>query len=58
MGMLHSDLGYYRQRASTERKLAKNATNRDVAEIHGELARQYEALIEHPELRGMVRAVG
>ena len=55
--MLHSDLEYYRQRAAAERKLARNAANRDVAEIHEELALQSEALIEHPKLRGMVRAV-
>jgi len=56
--MLHSDLEYYRQRAAAERKLARNAANRDIAEIHEELARQYEALIERPELRGIVRVVG
>ena len=55
--MLHSDLVYYRQRAAAERKLATATANRDVAEIHEELARQYEALIEHAELRGMVQSV-
>ena len=49
--MLHSDLEYYRQRAAAERELAQAAERADVAAIHEELARQYEALAEHPELR-------
>ena len=39
--MLPSDTEYYRLRAATER----------------ELAGQYEALIENPELHGILRAV-
>ena len=48
--MLPHDLEYYRDRARTERALAKAAERRDVADIHEELAKQYEALVRHPEL--------
>jgi hypothetical protein len=45
------DIRYYRRRASDERKRAKEARRADVAAIHEELACQYEALIEHEDLR-------
>lgn len=45
------DLEYYRQRAITERALATASARANVAAIHEELARQYEALVEHEELR-------
>lgn len=48
------DIEYYRERALTERALAKAAERQNVAEIHEELAKQYEALAEHPELLGPV----
>jgi len=47
----HDDVEYYRQRALSERTLAESADRRIVAEIHTELARQYEALIEQADLR-------
>lgn len=49
--MSSDDLNYYRQRAITERVNAKLADRADVAEIHEELARLYDALIEHETLR-------
>jgi len=54
--MLPNDIQYYGERAATERERARNAANPDIAEIHEELARQYEAMIKHPELRGVLRA--
>lgn len=49
--MSSNDTEYYRQRAITERELAKASTRSNVAAIHEELARQYDALVEHAELR-------
>ena len=49
--MLSKDVEYYRQRASAERRLALASSQQNVAEIHEELARQYQGLIDHVELR-------
>lgn len=49
--MPSNDTDYYRQRAATERAMAQAAGQRNVAEIHEELARQYEALVDQVELR-------
>ena len=49
--MSSDDGDYYRRRAAEERDRAKAADRRDVAEIHLELARQYEALVENEDLR-------
>ena len=49
--MSSEDLSYYRRRAQQERELASKASNAEVAEIHDELARLYDALIEHRSLR-------
>jgi hypothetical protein len=49
--MSPTDVAYYRRRADDERKRAREASRAHVAAIHEELARQYEALIEHIELR-------
>ena len=49
--MSADDVSYYRQRAQTERERAKLSSSEDIAEIHEELARLYEALIEHASLR-------
>ena len=46
-----SDTEYYRMRATEERQKALQSSNRDVAAIHEELARQYQALIDQVELR-------
>ena len=45
------DEDYYRGRAIEERIAAKDASQANVAQIHEELARLYEALADHPELR-------
>jgi hypothetical protein len=50
-----SDVEYYRQRASAERELARDAERTDVAAIHEELARQYEALVNRADLRPTLR---
>ena len=42
---------YYRERANAERALAGEASQANVAAIHAELARLYEAMIDQPELR-------
>ena len=49
--MVRDDIAYYRQRAVTERAMAKFANRKEVAVIHEELARQYEALADQHELR-------
>lgn len=49
--MSFDDTSYYRQRAVTERAMALASERQDVREIHEELARQYEALVTHAELR-------
>ena len=46
-----NDAEYYRERARVERNLADEADRSDVADIHLELARLYEAMVEQPELR-------
>jgi len=46
-----NDVTYYRRRAETERRLAAESENADVAAIHEELAVQYEALVNRAELR-------
>ena len=49
--MSSEDTEYYRQRAVAERAMALKADRQDVAAIHEELARQYEALVDQAELR-------
>ena len=49
--MSSDDTSYYRQRAVNERAMALAADRQNVREIHEELARQYEALVEQAELR-------
>lgn len=53
--MSSSDVEYYRQRAEAERRLAQDSRRADVAAIHEELARQYEALVNRAELRPTLR---
>lgn len=55
--MSSDDIGYYRQRAITERVNAKRAERAEIAEIHEELARLYDALVEHEVLRPQFRPV-
>ena len=49
--MSSHDIEYYRTRAAEERRAAADATQSEVAAIHLELARLYQALVEQPELR-------
>ena len=49
--MSSDDVHYYRQRAQAERERAKLSSRQEIAEIHEELARLYDALIEHDSLR-------
>ena len=49
--MFESDTEYYSRRAIEERELALRTERRDVAEIHEELARQYQALVDEKGLR-------
>ena len=49
--MPSDDTNYYRARANDERAMALKSERREVAAIHEELARQYQALVEQAELR-------
>ena len=49
--MSSDDIEYYRTRAADERRAAADATQSEVAAIHLELAKLYEALVQQPELR-------
>ena len=51
------DTEYYRQRAVDERAMALRSERRDVAAIHEELARQYQALVDTAELRPPLRII-
>ena len=51
MRLSSGDVEYYRQSAAAERELAKASDRANVAEIHEELARLYEALVEQEGLR-------
>lgn len=52
--MSASDIDYYRQRAVDERAKALKAEREDVAAIHEELARFYQALVDEEDLRAGV----
>ena len=45
------DVEYYRARAIEERERALAADQQEVAEIHLELARLYDALVNEPAIR-------
>ena len=49
--MSETDAEYYRQRAEAETRMAQEASRADVAAIHAELAKQYQALVDQVELR-------
>jgi hypothetical protein len=55
--MSSRDTEYYRERAERERALARTSNRANVAAIHEELARQYEALVKQAELRPNLRIV-
>jgi hypothetical protein len=52
---MSNDTEYYRQRAVDERTMALKSERQDVAAIHEELARQYQALVDRAELRPTLR---
>jgi hypothetical protein len=54
--MSSNHVEYYRRRAITERELALKSDGR-IAEIHEELARGYQALVDEAELRPKLRIV-
>ena len=49
--MSSEDIEYYQARAAQEREAAADASQSNVAAIHEELARLYDALADQPELR-------
>ena len=51
----HDEFEYYRARAEQEHEAAQDAGKQHVAEIHLELAKAYEALMEHPMIRPRVQ---
>jgi len=53
--MTTADISYYRERAAEKRRLAESAGCEEVAAIHAELARLYEALVEQHDLRPAFR---
>ncbi|WP_426692700.1 hypothetical protein ACMC5O_001700 [Sphingomonas sediminicola] len=53
--MSSNDTEYYRRRAIAERALASKSERANVAAIHAELARQYQALADKAELRPTLR---
>ncbi len=53
--MSDHDARYYRERAATERAMALASERQEVREIHEELARQYDALVEQADLRPTLR---
>ena len=53
--MSSNDVDYYRKRANDERRLALAASQQNVAAIHEELAKQYQALVDQAELRPKLR---
>jgi len=55
--MISNDTEYYRRRANDERRLALQSERQNVAAIHEELARQYQALVDQAELRPTLRII-
>ena len=49
--MSESDTEYYLRRANEEREMTLKSARQDVAVIHEELARQYQALAAEKRLR-------
>ena len=51
--MSDGDIAYYRARAIEEREHALASHRQNVAEVHLELARLYDALVNDPKIRPM-----
>jgi hypothetical protein len=49
--MSDEEVQYFRRRAADERALASLSAGKHIAEIHLDLARQYDALAEEREVR-------
>ena len=56
--MVEDDTAYYRQRAVTERAIARSGSRKVGAVIHEDLAQQYQALADQYELRPPPNDVG
>ena len=56
--MSQDEVAYFRSRAAAEREAAKDASRAEIAEIHQELARLYDALIENEHLRPVRMDIG
>ena len=54
--MVDDDLSYYRNRVEMELLRANEASRANVAVIHLELAKQYQALVDQTELREAIKA--
>ena len=54
--MPSNDANYYRQRAIKEQEMALESDRKNVAAIHEELAKQYQALVDQAELRPKLEA--
>ena len=54
---MSEDTAYYRERANAERALALKSARQNIAEIHEELARLYQALADQETLRPTLRIV-
>lgn len=44
------DIDYYRRRALEERAIAETSDSPEAAQVHLDLAKHYEALVEHADL--------
>ena len=53
--MPSNDAEYYRQRAIKEREMALKSDHKNVAAIHEELAKLYQALVDQAELQPTLR---
>ena len=51
------DVAYYRQRAITERRMAFEAGRSDVAAVHEELAKHYQALVDRRQSRDALKGM-
>lgn len=51
------DVAYYRQRVITESRMAFEAGRSDVAAVHEELAKQYQALVDRRESRDSLKGM-
>ena len=55
--MSHADIAYYRARAIEEREHSLASNRKNVAEVHLELARLYDALVDESAIRPSMKIV-